>query len=126
MRPRIEKDVHVMESVSDPLAVDLMNAAPKLTRQKVSARVVEAKPAPKPAKTPTSPVVRESRPAIASSASPAEKQALLQGYGTVGPSKEQRAVEKLRGIVQDLTGERPSTLSRHASAAEKQNRIRPY
>jgi hypothetical protein len=127
-----------MESMSDPLAVELMSAAVPLARKKASARVVEARPA-KPrqpaserrasAVTPvvrSAGVVREARPAIARSASAAEKHALLQGYGSVGPSKEQRAVDKLRDIVSDLTGERPSTPSHSASAAEKQNRIRPY
>jgi hypothetical protein len=130
MKTQVIKNVHVMESLSDPVAVELMSGAHKLTRKKARP-TREAKPAK-----PTAPVARnvgvvESRPAKAIpavNAPAAAKVAYLRGESPAGPTREQAAVEQIKTILRNTIGASATGASgvpsKNASAAEKLNFLR--
>jgi hypothetical protein len=129
MKSRIEKNVRVIESTSDPVAVELMTAPSRRSSKKVRP-TREAKPA-KPAPVARNVGVVEARPAKpipAVNAPAAAKVAYLRGEAPAGPTREQAAVEQIKTILREVTGASataPSGVpSKHASAAEKLNFLR--
>ncbi len=140
MKSRIEKNCRVIESTSDPVAVELMTAAPSRTRKKVGAsspkaRTREAQPAkPRVARDVSareSRAAREStpvKPIPAVNAPAAAKLAFIRGEAPAGPTKEQAAVEQIKTILRDALGTGSTATSgvpsKNASAAEKLNYLR--